>query len=124
MHFLACVQWLVESPHNFQLTKAPKAHSRLLHPKTLLCCGSDLQPACVCVCVCVCVSVPVFVYMCVCVWAGHHIKEGKGQLKSWTLCDGLREGVMGQGLAALTAPQPRLVLQYDGRMSQRNGRTI
>ena len=25
------------------------------------------------------------------------ISEGKGRLKSWVLCDGLRDGVMGQG---------------------------
>ena len=27
------------------------------------------------------------------------INDGKGGLKSWKLCDGLSEGVMGQGLA-------------------------
>ena len=34
---------------------------------------------------------------CVFVWGGggYNIKEGKGRLKSWTLCDGLGEGVKG-----------------------------
>ena len=32
------------------------------------------------------------------------IYEGKGRLKSWTLCNGLSEGVMGQGLAAPATP--------------------
>ena len=76
---------------------------------------------CVCVCVCVCVH---FVCVCVCVcvctlcvcvcarggvcaYVASTINEGKGRLKSWTLCDGLSEGVMGQGLAALPPPPPR-----------------
>ena len=33
------------------------------------------------------------------------INKGKGRLKSWTLCDGLSEGVMGQGLA-VPPPSP------------------
>ena len=36
----------------------------------------------------------------------YNIKEGKGRLKSWTLCDRLSEGVMGQGLAAPARPHP------------------
>ena len=45
------------------------------------------------------------------------INEGKGQLKSWMLCDGLSEGVMGQGLAAPPlppAPCTPLVSRLDG----------
>ena len=34
------------------------------------------------------------------------ISEGKGRFKSWMLCNGLSEGVMGQGLAAPPASSP------------------
>ena len=47
--------------------------------------------------------------VCVCVSGGmgkNYIKEGKGRLKSWTLCDGLGEGFKGLGLA-VRPPPPR-----------------
>ena len=50
---------------------------------------------------------------------GGNAAEGKGRLKSWTLRDGLSEGVMGQGLAAPPPPPhplpPPLVPQRNGR---------
>ena len=51
------------------------------------------SPACVCVCVCV--------------WLLCTISEGKGRLKSWTLCNRLSEEIMGKGLAAPPPPPPR-----------------
>ena len=38
--------------------------------------------------------------------SGTTIYEGKGQLKSWTLRNGLGEEVMGQGLAVPPCPPP------------------
>ena len=53
------------------------------------------------------------------------INEGKGRLKSWMPCDGLSEGVMGQGLAAPPppppAPRPPSVSRRDGRTSINEG---
>ena len=39
-------------------------------------------------------------------WMFYPKTGGKGRLKSWTLCDRLGEGVMGQGLAAPLPPPP------------------
>ena len=54
-------------------------------------------------------SLCVCVFVCVCVVLGGVaiLEEAKGQLKSWTLCDRLSEGVMGQGLAVPPPPAPR-----------------
>ena len=63
------------------------------------------------------------VCVCVCVIKRYHFKEGKGRLQSWTPCDRLSEGVMGQGLATPTPPSPcPLASQRDGRTgSPRSG---
>ena len=62
--------------------------------------------------------------VCVCVRGKNNIKEGKGRLKSWTLCNGLSEGVIGQGLAAPPhppRPRPPVVSRRDGRTNITEG---
>ena len=69
------------------------AEDPLPHPITE--CSICVIP-CVCMCLWVCVCVCARARVCVIC----SISEGRGRLKSWTLCNGLSEGVMGQGLAA------------------------
>ena len=70
---------------------------------------------CISTCACVHVCVRACVRVCVCVCACRHFIEDEGRLQSWTLCNGLSERVVGQGLAAPPPPRPTLVLRRDGR---------